>query len=39
MYLSHGFGTVGILHGVYCIARVDTDTNTQTILNIFCWNT
>ena len=37
MYLSHGFGTVGILHGVYCITRLDTNAhqysdNTRHIL-------
>ena len=25
MYLSHEFKTVGILHGVYCIARLHTN--------------
>lgn len=25
MYLSHEFGTAGILHGVYCIARLHTN--------------
>ena len=35
MYLSHEFGTVGILHGgVYCVARLHT--NAQPILRQYC---